>query len=679
MRKPLLFIATAFIANAVIAQSWLLTGNSGTNVSTNFIGTTDSKPLTFRVNNLQAGYIDFASGKANTMFGYQALRSNTGNNNLALGYKASYSNTTGKNNMAAGAYALYFNTTGYSNIAIGIGALYRNTTVPNLVAVGDSVLYNNASGGGNTGIGSKVLYTNTSGNSNTAGGFYALHNNSTGSFNSAWGVSALTANTSGSYNSALGLAALGQNTTGNYNTASGYQSLYFNSTGTQNTAMGYQALYFNKANLNTAVGYQAMYTNSTGSFNTTMGTFSMYNTTTGYSSAAFGYSALYGNTTGYYNAAMGPLALFSNSTGYENTASGYRALYSNTTGATNTASGWEALYNNINGYGNTATGTSALASITTGSFNTSIGNIALAGLFVGSYNTAIGNASGPFIITEMYNSTAVGDEAEPSVDNQVRIGNGSVSSIGGAVGWTNYSDERIKTDIRENVPGLSFINLLKPVTYHFKLAKENELMGKRKDTVNWRSKYDIEKMNFTGLLAQEVQKAEKQINYNFSGVDTAGKVWGLRYAEFVMPLIKSVQELSKMNDQKDAEIAQQGAQINDLQKQINDLKALLLPGKTDITTADPLLTNSAVASLAQNVPNPFASSTSINYNLPKQFSSARIMITDKAGNTVKQFSISGAGKGNITVDAAMLSSGTYQYSLYVDGKLLASKQMLLGK
>lgn len=679
MRKPFFFIATLIIANTTTAQSWSLTGNSGTNPPTNFIGTTDAKPLTFKVNNLQAGYIDFASGKANTMFGYQALRNNTGNNNLALGYKASYSNTTGKYNVSAGAYALYFNTTGYSNIAIGIGALYRNTTIPNLVAVGDSVLYNNASGGANTGIGSKSLYTNTSGSSNTAAGSYSLYNNTTGSYNSAVGVSALIANTSGSYNSAVGLAALGQNTGGNYNTASGYQSLYFNSTGNQNTATGYQALYFNKANLNTAVGYQSMYTNSTGSFNTSMGTFSMYNNSTGYSSSAYGYSALYGNTTGYYNAANGPLALFSNTTGYENTANGYRALYSNTGGGANSAAGWEALYANTTGYGNTAVGTSALASNTTGAFNTSIGNIALAGLFVGSYNTAIGNASGPFIITEMYNSTAVGDEAEPSVDNQVRIGNGSVSSIGGAVGWTNYSDERIKTDIKENVPGLSFINLLKPVTYHFKLAKENELMGKKKDSINWRSKYDIEKMNFTGLLAQEVQKAAKQINYNFSGVDTAGKVWGLRYAEFVMPLIKSVQELSKMNDQKDAAIAQQTAKIEDLQKQINELKALVLPGKTQVTGADQLIINNTAASLAQNVPNPFSNNTTINYNLPQQFTSARIMITDKSGKPIKQFNISGTGKGSVTVDAAMFSSGTYQYSLYVDGRLVASKQMLMGK
>ena len=53
--------------------------------------------------------------------------------------------------------------------------------------------------------------------------------------------------------------------------------------------------------------------------------------------------------------------------------------------------------------------------------------------------------------------------------NRVRIGNGSVTSIGGAVGWTNFSDERIKTNIKQDVPGLAFINLLKPVTYNFDL------------------------------------------------------------------------------------------------------------------------------------------------------------------------------------------------------------------
>ncbi|PWN65110.1 cell wall anchor protein [Chryseobacterium phosphatilyticum] len=52
MKRILLF--ACFIAvSSIYAQSWNITGNSGTNPSTNFIGTTDEKPLIFRLNNQQ--------------------------------------------------------------------------------------------------------------------------------------------------------------------------------------------------------------------------------------------------------------------------------------------------------------------------------------------------------------------------------------------------------------------------------------------------------------------------------------------------------------------------------------------------------------------------------------------------------------------------------------------------
>ena len=48
-----------------------------------------------------------------------------------------------------------------------------------------------------------------------------------------------------------------------------------------------------------------------------------------------------------------------------------------------------------------------------------------------------------------------------------------------------------------------------------------------------------------------MEKAAKSLNYDFSGVDAAKNdkdLYGLRYAEFVVPLVKGVQELSKEND-----------------------------------------------------------------------------------------------------------------------------------
>ncbi len=666
--KSIIYILTGVFFSVIDsnAQSWSLTGNTGTNTPTNFLGTTDAKALSFRVNNQQSGYIDFAATKANTLFGYQALKNNTSNDNAAFGYKASFSNTSGKNNTANGAYALYFNTTGISNIAMGIGALYKNVNQSNLVAIGDSALYNNnfdgTNGSTNTAIGSKSLYTNTSGSSNTGLGFRSLYSNVSGFSNVANGVNSLYLNSTGSYNTAAGTNALLSNTTGGNNAAYGAYTLYSNQSGNYSTAVGYSSLYHNTSSFMTAVGYGSLYSNTTGTFNTVTGAYSMYNSTTGYSNAAYGYSSLYSNTTGFYNTAIGTLALYSNTIGSNNTAVGYRSLYNSYFG-NNTAVGYEALYT---GYGgdNTAVGAYALLS-SSGVSNTAVGSGAAETLYEGSYNTFLGWFAGTGGISEIYNSTALGYYTDVLEDNHVRIGDEAVNSIGGQVDWTSFSDERIKTDVKENVPGLSFIKLLKPVTYHFSLAKENELLGK-KDTIEWKTKHDIEKINFTGLLAQQVDKAAQQINYDFSGVDKSKTVWGLRYAAFTVPLIKAVQELSKENDSLRSE-------IEDLKSEMNEIKSII--GLKQSTASSEQSAVIANATLEQNMPNPFSNTTTINYSLPKQYSSAQIMITDKTGKPIKQINISDNAKGSVQIDASMLSSGSYQYALIIDGRMISSKQM----
>jgi hypothetical protein len=162
------------------------------------------------------------------------------------------------------------------------------------------------------------------------------------------------------------------------------------------------------------------------------------------------------------------------------------------------------------------------------------------------------------------NNTTVGYNTQIFASNAVRLGNSSVSSIGGQVGWTSFSDGRIKNNVKENVPGIAFIKALRPVTYNFDLAKENELTGIKNDTSTWKTKYDIEKITFTGFIAQEVAAAAQKINYDFSGVDKTGNIWGLRYGEFVVPLVKAVQEQETI-------IEDQNKKIDLLQKELTTL------------------------------------------------------------------------------------------------------------
>jgi predicted RNase H-like nuclease (RuvC/YqgF family) len=76
---------------------------------------------------------------------------------------------------------------------------------------------------------------------------------------------------------------------------------------------------------------------------------------------------------------------------------------------------------------------------------------------------------------------------------------------------------------------------------------------------------------YTGFIAQEVEAAANKISYNFSGVDKPkndGDTYSLRYAEFTVPLVKAVQELSTENTQLKSDLAE-------LKKQIEELKALV--------------------------------------------------------------------------------------------------------
>jgi hypothetical protein len=155
----------------------------------------------------------------NTVLGDDALLTNTGANNTAVGEQTLFSNTFGHWNTAVGYHALKLNTTGLSNTAIGFVALVNNTTGQQNVAIGAGTLLDNTTGSLNTALGDGTLQFNN-GDSNVGIGF-ALFYNRTGNANTATGVNALLHNTTGNNNTAYGLNALGNNN-GSNNIALGY-------------------------------------------------------------------------------------------------------------------------------------------------------------------------------------------------------------------------------------------------------------------------------------------------------------------------------------------------------------------------------------------------------------------------------------------------------------------------
>jgi hypothetical protein len=549
-------------------SNWNLTGNSGIIPASQFIGTTDNQPLRFRVNNIQAGELHPATG------------------NIFWGLRSGQSSTTG-----------------YSNVAIGTDALKQNTNRSNVVAIGDSALYHNGNGASaseafaNTAIGSKTLYNNSRGGSNTAIGFYSLYTNSTGNSNTAIGVSSLFYNTIGSFNTAVGSESLQSNFTGTYNTALGFRALFNNNAGA-NTAIGATAMQFNVSGINnTATGFESLKANVEGNNNTSIGYRTLASNIIGNNNTAAGFQSLVNNSIGGTNAAFGTSTLYSNTTGSSNTAVGGHALSSNTRGLSNTAIGEQALYLNTSEFGNynTAVGVQSLHATPASQFNTAIGYFAANLVNMGYNNTYIG-ANSDATVANLFNSVAIGESSRCTASNQVRLGNTSTSSIGGQANWTALSDGRFKKNIKEDVKGIDFIMKLRPVTYQLDISGMNKKLNidRKNDETAKRSINDKEKIFYTGFVAQEVEQAAKNAGYDFSGVDkptNENDFYGLRYSEFVVPLVKAVQEqqaiisaLQKQNEELKKANADQKSINENLLKRLEKLE-----GSFNATTIAPTL------------------------------------------------------------------------------------------
>ncbi|MBC8045389.1 MAG: tail fiber domain-containing protein [Fimbriimonadaceae bacterium] len=549
------------------------------------------------------------------------------------------SNYGGVNNVFIGNQAGNSSTTGAENTMLGSNAGFSLSSGYDNTFIGSFTGYLNSSGHDNTFIGKNAGNKNTSGNYNTFLGSAAGYYNTIGYNNTSVGHNALQDNTSGANNTATGYNALAGNTSGDFNAAFGNTALLWNSTGVQNSACGAEALYFN----------------TTGSYN-----------------SAFGNGSLWHNTTGGYNSACGEDALFNNTTGEKNTAIGNQAGLANTTADYGTFVGFDAGGSNSTGSQNTYLGYSAEGSS-------------------GTYTNVVG----------------IGYQITNTASNQARIGNSSTTSIGGYASWSNISDGRFKKNVKEEVAGLAFINKLRPVTYTLDIHATDEFIGKEFSDDNMTdasrriselAKTEKEKIIYSGFIAQEVETAAKEIGYDFSGVDAPKNekdLYGLRYAEFVVPLVKAVQELNEINNVQMSKLEnvkieneKLRAEISEHQKQIDELKKMMLDlASTQNTSSQIILSEEKTTAsvslegtwLEQNIPNPFNGATIIRCFINETFSSAQLIITSASGITLKKTDLYNAGINEITVDANSISAGIYNYSLIIDGKIIDTKQMILTK
>ena len=275
-----------------------------------------------------------------------------------------------------------------------------------------------------------------------------------------------------------------------------------------------------------------------------------------------------------------------------------------------------------------------------------------------------------------YSSNSYGGYFYSPVSYGIRAGTGNSGGFYAAVfdGSTytfgsNYtsSDRNLKRNIKDFGDAMSIINKLQPKNYEFKTDEKYASLNLATGT-----HYGLLAQDLEQVLPNLVHETPFELNSNLKqqapGPDAAkaesGKkemmnIKGVNYTELIPIMIKAMQELSKQND--------------DLKNQVSTLTATVsqLTKSTGVVSA-------STASINQNFPNPFTKSTVISFNVP-QGSNANIIVSQTgSGKVIKAIPLS-AGTSQLTFDGVSLAAGSYSYSLYIDGKKIDTKQMIINK
>jgi hypothetical protein len=242
----------------------------------------------------------------------------------------------------------------------------------------------------------------------------------------------------------------------------------------------------------------------------------------GTDNAFYGYGAGNLATTGSWNVYIGTEAGRNTVSGSLNTIIGWRAGHATTPVGFNgnTLVGAQAGQFSVDGP-NTFIGEKAGQNNIDGTHSVHLGNSAGIINTIGYQNTILGSLAN-LSANNLFNATAIGYNTVVDASNKVRIGNAAVTVIHGQVGFTAASDRRLKTNISPFQNGLDVIMKLKPVSYNMKNSSDSR--------TNW------------GFIAQDIESLVGSDNAILTVSGDKERTLGLRYTDFVAPLVKAVQE-----------------------------------------------------------------------------------------------------------------------------------------
>ena len=261
--------------------------------------------------------------------------------------------------------------------------------------------------------------------------------------------------------------------------------------------------------------------------------------------------------------------------------------------------------------------------------------------------------------------------------------NGDIKVTGTINGTlVSSSDGRLKENIREFSSNedavLDKLDLLTPISYNYvnagasvgksemrsSLSGEGEeidslelMMMEEEMSDDGKPNQVLQKTHY-GLIAQELQQVYPDLVY-----ENDNGYLSINYTELIPIMLQSIKELK--------------AQVDELRSPSSASAKVMALETGETTGIDAAIAN--IAGMDQNVPNPFSGETDIAIYLPETVQTATLYIYDLSGKQVEQHAIEGRGNTTMTIHADRMDAGMYIYSLIADGKVVATKRMIVVK
>lgn len=231
--------------------------------------------------------------------------------------------------------------------------------------------------------------------------------------------------------------------------------------------------------------------------------------------------------------------------------------------------------------------------------------------------------------------------------------------------FTSPSDAKLKKGAKELKNSLSLIGQLKPKSYQYRTDEFNFM--------------NLPEGKQFGFIAQELEEVLPQLikqnvlpasSTRFDSYVDHGRVdyKAVNYLGLIPIMVDAMNEQTEIIAAKDEEIKMLESELDDLLKRIENIESALKIEKT---------TDLNGAYLKQNQPNPANGQTLVEYYLPDHVQQAFVKVYDVSGKEIQSYRLAERGVNHLDMDLSQWGSGTFMYTLFVDGLSVETKKMAI--